>query len=195
MVNKLWYNEYSGCITYRKFLKEHINKYAPNLYQEVEDITPDNVHNFLEIILKRYAEYCFHTYTLDDIGDVIEYYFGYAYKDEFPEQNYPNYSNDDRRSLSMLMISYFDQSGFIGALLPEDVPVLIDFLHTPDKKIVEAGSRMDNYFDQFDDQMRLDEYWLRWETITRQRKEALENNDLLPIRPMGITLNLCYKNR
>jgi len=52
---------------------------------------------------------------------------------------------------------------------------------------------MDNYFDQFDDQMRLDEYWLRWETIIRQRKEALENNDLLPIQPMGITLNLCYK--
>ena|GEM_PF-4037709 len=93
------------------------------------------------------------------------------------------------------MISYFDQSGFIGALLPEDVPVLIDFFHTPDKKIVEAGSKMDNYFDQFDDQMRREEYWFRWETITRQRKEALANNDILPIRPMGITLNLCYKNR
>ena len=31
MVNKLWYKEYSGCITYRKFLKELINKYATNL--------------------------------------------------------------------------------------------------------------------------------------------------------------------
>jgi len=47
---------------------------------------------------------------------------------------------------------------------------------------------------QFDDIKRQDEDYRRWETITKERLQALAENKPLPIRPMSIELSKCLKD-
>jgi hypothetical protein len=51
---------------------------------------------------------------------------------------------------------------------------------------------IDNYFKQFDRSKRFREE-ARFNLINQQRKEAIENGQPIPIRPMGIEIDLFYK--
>lgn len=80
-------------------------------------------------------------------------------------------------------------------LLPEEVPLLIECLNIPEDEIIYVEEKLEKYFNQFDFIERSNiEFPKRWKTIKKQRQEALEKNEPLPIRPMGIELSLCYKN-
>jgi hypothetical protein len=56
--------------------------------------------------------------------------------------------------------------------------------------------RLDKYFAQFDRNFKFnpgEEMDNRWKLINKQRIEAIEKNQPLPIRPMGMELDPCYK--
>lgn len=152
MTNKLWYEKISTKDSYiRTTLQEYIDLYFSDSIQFkiVEDITLENLNEFLEIILKHYQQYHFHATELFDIGETLEYYFDYVYMNEEREINYPEYDNEDRRKLAILMLDYMQMIG-IPKVLHEDVPYLIEFLHANDGEVTQAREKLDTYLTQFD---------------------------------------------
>ena len=128
-----------------------------------------------------------------DLGDAFTIYFWNAFKDEFPE-DYPNYPRDDRRALALYICGYL-QWFTIAFIFPEDVPFILECLNAPTEKIIDMYDKLNKYFDQFDMRARSKELSKRGELIYKQRLEAIEKNDPLPIKPMGIKLDPCYKRR
>jgi len=199
-MNKLWYKEtYLGestedLVYARNHIQEIINLYCTGYFNVPEDITVDNLQQFLEIILKHYQLYNFHSSELAEICESIELYFHKAYFNDFPESFFPTYPKTDRRSLVLHIHDYIDTHEIW--LLPEEVPMLIECMNVSDDKIIKMYDFMDNYFQQFDHAKRCnEEVGRRYRTIKKQRKEALESGKPIPIRPMGIELDLCYKTQ
>jgi len=196
MTNKLWYEKISIEDSYiRKTLQEYIDLYFldSTQFKVVEDITLENLNEFLEVMLKHYQQYHFHVTELYDIGETLEYYFDYVYMNEEREINYPKYDNEDRRKLAILMLDYMQMIG-IPNVLPEDVPYLIEFLHAKDGEVTKAIEKLDAYLSQFDLMKRHNEGYRRWEAITKERQQAIAGNKPLPIRPMSIELSKCLRD-
>lgn len=79
-------------------------------------------------------------------------------------------------------------------ILPENVPFVLKCLNAPYYKIIHKEQKLDDYFNQFDNMKRCSaEIPRRWEVITKQRQEELRKGEPLTIRPMGIELDVCYK--
>lgn len=199
MENKLWYKQaFKGeivnhLINLRNYIQGLIDLYCPELFKVPEDITHNNLQQFLEITLKNYQYYNLNNSNLMDLGEALEYYFSRTYKNEFSNTSYLNYSSNDRRALALHILRHcIEYTSWV--LLPEDVPFLLKCLNVPDDQIVHMEEKLDNYFKQFDFEKRCNvEIPKRWEVITMQRKEALEKGEPLPIRPMGVELDMCYK--
>ncbi|WP_341755666.1 hypothetical protein [Candidatus Tisiphia endosymbiont of Ptychoptera albimana] len=195
MVNKLWYEDIDKDVLLisRNYLQSYIDIYCfdSEQFRVVEDIVTENVGEFLEIILKNYQQYHFHLWNLSDIGQALELYFHRAYIDEF-NTCYPDYPENDRRSLGLYVI-YYIQIGPGYTILPEDVPYLIAYLHTDADEIVGSDKKIDAYLDQFDHIKRCNEGDKRWNAITKERQEAIKEGKPLPIRPMSIKLSSCWK--
>ena len=200
MTNKLWYKPFfkgecvDELIHFRNDIQQIIDMYCPELFQAPEDITPDNLQQFLEVILINYRYYHIRRHHMLNLGDAFDDYFERAYKEDFLEEGYIKYSNTDRRQLVMYTWNLFLSSGAFSALLPEDIPFLLECLHIPDDQITYMYDKIDKYFEQFDVEARVEEICYRWDILVRQRQEALEKNKPLPIRPMGIKLDMCYKD-
>ncbi len=114
-------------------------------------------------------------------------YFHQAY-DEFP-----HYPKNDRKELALNVLCTLERSPG-SSILPEDVPFLIEYLNVPDDKIIRMDSALDDYFDQFDLTKRCNEELShRYEVLRQQRIEAIEKDEPLPIKPMGVELDMCYK--
>lgn len=96
-MNKLWYEprfageDVTAENISRQYLQEIIDLYCFDVFKVLEDITPDNLAQFLEIILKQYEYY--NLSDLMSIDDVFELYFYRRYKDDFPNNFFPVYSN------------------------------------------------------------------------------------------------------
>lgn len=197
MVNKFWYEgTEEELLIARKSIQNFINLYCfdEDEFKVVEDITPENVGKFLEIMLKHYEQYHFRASNLSyALGENLHLYFHRAYMDEFPDNYYPTYSDSDKRTLAMNVIEYIE-IGRGYTVLAEDVPYLIEYLNTPDAQIEQAHAKIEAYFNQFDHDERCNiEAGRRWEAICGERLEAIKNNKPLPIKPMSIELSLCYK--
>ena len=192
MVNKLWYKEPHArspmydITSSREYIQKYIDLYCPEKYKVPEDITTDNLKEFLEIILKYYQLYLFDLNELINLGESINIYFHNAYFDDFPDTFYPNYPDTDRRSLALSILFEMNSTQVI---MPEDVPTLIEYLNVPDDQIADMHDYIDNYFEQFDLCKRFREELSRFNLVSEQRKEAIENGHPIPIRPMGIELN------
>lgn len=197
MVNKLWYQEYPEETKWpREYLQKYINFYCSDskLFKVPEDITLDNLKEFLEIILRQYQYYNISNARLLDLGDAFDKYLGIAFRDEFPD-DYPNYSNEDRRQLALDVCDNCLQHS-TWPIFPEDVPFVIECLNAPEAEIVNMYDRLDKYFDQFDRIKRNNEEWPnRWLVITKERIQALQNNDPLPIKPMSMKIDSCYEDK
>lgn len=195
MVNKLWYEEdLEDGKWAREYLQKYINFYCfdSKLFKVPEDITFDNLKEFLEIIFRQYQHYNLSWLQLLYLGDAFDIYLDIAFRDEF-EEGYANFPDNDRRGLVLSVCRRCVQNS-IWPIFPEDVPFLIECLNAPDAEIVNMYDMLDNYFDQFDSVKRVnEEYKKRWETIKKERIEALQNNQPLPIRPMSIELDPCYQ--
>lgn len=196
MVNKLWYEEDPEDGKWvREYLQELIDLYCfdSKLFKVPEDITLENLKEFLEIILRQYQYYNMHIGHLLDLGDAFDIYLDVAFRDEF-EEGYANFPDSDRRGLA-LSISRRCLQHMTWTLFPEDVSFVIECLNAPDAEVVNMYDKLTKYFDQFD---RINwtskEEPKRWEAIKKERIEALQNNQPLPIRPMSIELDPCYKN-
>lgn len=176
-----------------KFIKECMDLYCTGQFTQVDNLNLQNIPYFLEIILKRYEEYYFNSIDLKDLGDALSTYILYADLDEFPYQESKNLSGNDRRCLGVNMAWILDDTSF--TILPEDVPVLINYLHTPDDQLVGSYDRLIDYLEQFDNTVRWSEVDKRWEVITQQRIEAIARRKPMPVRPMGIELDMCYKKK
>ncbi len=197
MTKKMWYEpEFEGeDVTIenrlREYLQELIDLYCFDIFKVPEDITPDNLAQFLEIILRQYQYY--NLSNLISIGEIFEFYFHRTYKDEFCDNFLPTYPNTDRRSIAMCILKECMIDNY-WPILPEEVPFLIECLNVPEDEIIYIEEKLEKYFDQFDFIERgRNEFHKRWKVIKKQREEALANNQPLPIRPMGIELSLCYK--
>nr|WP_227780010.1 hypothetical protein [Rickettsia sp. Tenjiku01] len=75
MTDKLWYtkiNEEDAYIS--KTLQEYIDVYFFDSaeFKAVEDITLENLGEFLEVMLKHYQQYHFHLGALYDTGEILE---------------------------------------------------------------------------------------------------------------------------
>ena len=197
-MDKLWYtkfrteDEIKYAMIDRDYIQKFIDLYCVEHFSVPEDITTDNLKEFLEIILRCYELYLFKMHELLDLGESIYTYIHRAYMEDFPDTHFPDYPDDDRRGLSLSVLHELDSSQII---LPEDVPFLIAYMNVEEEKIAEKTyDTIDKYFDQFDRSKRCNEELpRRWEVLTKQRFEAIEKGQPLPIRPMGIKLDMCYK--
>jgi len=206
MVNKFWYEKnpltgeyddwkHEEAPVYREYIQELIDLYCPDLYKIPEDITLDNLQQFLEVILKQYQYYNIKSGWLLELGDAIHSYFHRAYREEFPDTNWPTYPEGDRRQLTLdVLDNCFEGTGKWGHFFPEEVPFVIECINVPDEQVADMEDKLDKYFNQFDSMRRINvELGRRWQVLDKQRLEALEKGEPLPIRPMGIELDPCYK--
>ena len=192
MANKLWYkDEYVRWV--RGYLQELIDLYCSDLeqFKVPEDITLDNLKEFIEIILKHYQFYHIGPARMMDLGDALDIFLGFAFEDEFSD-DYPNYPRDDRRELTLYVSDYIRTftSYFIFS---EDVPFILECLNAPNEEIIDMYDKLDKYFEQFDMRAKPKELSKRLELIHKQRLEAIEKYQPLPIKPMGMKLDPCYK--
>jgi hypothetical protein len=173
-------------------LQEYIDLYFfdSKIFKVPTDITPDNLQEFIEIILKHYQYYHLTILELDDIGDSLEKYFFNEFSDD--DGTYPNYPLADRRELVFTVLDGAFTCSYWN-IFPEEVPFILGCLNVPNEQIIEMHDRLENYFKQFDDNARSREDDKRNKLIKQQRIEAIEKNQPLPIKPMGIKLDLCYK--
>ena len=152
MANKLWYkDEDPKYVTWvRRYLQELIDLYCSDSeqFKLPEDITLDNLKEFIEIILKHYQLYHIGVARMMDLGDAFTIYLWNAFEDEFPE-DYPNYPRDDRRALALYICIYL-QSFTSYFIFPEDVPFILECLNAPSEKIIDMYDKLNKYFDQFD---------------------------------------------
>lgn len=197
MANRLWYKDKDpGYVTWvRRCLQKYIDLYCSDSeqFKVPEDITLDNLKEFIQIILKHYQYYHIGSARMMDLGDAFAIYLWNAFEDEFPE-DYPNYPRDDRRALALYICLYLECFTSYS-ILPEDVPFILECLNAPDEKIIDTYDKLDKYFEQFDNSARLDELLKREELIDKQRFAAIEKQQPLPIKPMGMKLDPCYKRR
>nr|WP_245207541.1 hypothetical protein [Rickettsia fournieri] len=73
MTDKLWYEKINEEDAYiRKTLQEYIDLYFFDSveFKAVEDITLENLGDFLEVMLKHYQQYHFHLGELYDTGEI-----------------------------------------------------------------------------------------------------------------------------
>lgn len=200
MANKLWYTPlFEGecvdeSIHFRNDIQQIIDMYCPELFQAPEDITPDNLQQFLEIILINYQYYYIRRHHILNLGEAFDDYFERAYKENFLEAGYIKYPDTDRHQLVLYIWHLFLSSGDFSILLPEYIPLLPECLHTSDDQIIYMYDKIDKYFEQFDIKAHTEEIYHRHDILSEQRLKALEKGDPLPIRPMGIKLDMCYKN-
>jgi hypothetical protein len=197
MANKLWYQDIDQReeLWTRKYIQELIDLYCPALFAVPEDITPDNFLQFLEVILKQYQLYNIDIGHMADLGDAIEFYFHKAYQDDFPDTLYPSYLKNDRRFLALLISNNCLETSTWRHIVPEDVPFVLECLSVPDDQIIYIEERLKTYFNQFDEMRRHNiELSLRFKVLRMQRQLALGKREPLPIRPMGLELDMCYKN-
>ena len=202
MINSSWSNviyyrketDESLCTWSKSCIQKIINFYGPESFHEIENINVNNLHQFLKVLLKNYQYYNISLGSLMELGDAIEEYFKRIYVDH--NWWYPNYPKTDRRLLSLLIIDNCMATTWWWPILPQDVPFLLECLNISDELIIYMEGKLNAYFNQFDLVKRCNaEIPRRWEVITRQRKEALEKGEPLPIRPMGIELDMCYKDK
>lgn len=106
----------------------------------------------------------------------------------YPDPDETRYPKSEKLDLVLDIDFYLESS---EPVFPEDVPKLIEYLDSNNKE--EAGRILNEYLNQFDFNDRRVEEKRRWEAINRERLEAIQNNQPLPIRPMGIELDMCYK--
>lgn len=227
MANKSWYeiSPREGQLV-RAYLQKLINLYCfeSKEIKTPEDITIDNLKDFIEIILKNYQYYHFSHNDLLSLGDAFDIYLQdalgreyleYASGEEFDlsgmeretifehikatreKANYivatPEYPNTDRRQLVLDICSNCMQWSANWVLLPEDVPFVLECLNAPDNENINMYDKLDDYFEQFDIGARFDELAKRRKILTEERLKALRENQPLPIRPMSIELDMCYK--
>lgn len=196
MVNKLWYKddffsaERDYILASRQYIQKYIDLYCPERFNVPEDITTDNLQEFLEIILKYYQLYLFNQNELINLGESIQEYYHKAFIDEFPKKWYPEYPKTDRRELALHILS---EIANCPSILPEDVPVLIKCLNVPEAQIIDMYDYIDNYFNQFERVKRANNQLTRFNFVNDQRKEAIEKGQPIPIRPMGVEIDLYYK--
>lgn len=197
MVNKLWYQvnpeeeDDEELIVARNYIQSFIDLYFfdSKQFKVVEDITTENLGEFLEVVLNYYERYQFHLINLSDLAEAIHLYFHRAYMEDFPDTCFPYYN--DKRQLALDIIDYVELPRYV--ILPEDIKHLIAYLHTS-SDVVIADKQLIVYLEQFNYPKRFDEEEpRRWEAICKERIEAIKNNKPLPIRPMSIELDPCYK--
>ena len=197
MANRLWYqDEDPGYVTWvREYLQELIDLYCldSEQFKVPEDITLDNLKEFIEIILKHYQYYHIGPARMMDLGDALDIFLGNAFKDEFPD-DYPHYPREDRRELTLYICDYIQWFNS-KSIFSEDVPFILESLNAPSEKIIGIYDKLDEYFEQFDISDKYDELLRRKELIDKQRLEAIEKHQPLPIKPMGMKLDHCYKKR
>jgi hypothetical protein len=191
-LNKLWYqqdyseSEKRDLMANRNYIQRYIDLYCPERFNVPEDVTSDNLQEFLEIILKYYQLYLFSNSDLVYLAESIYSYFHQAY-DEFPK-----YHKNDRKELALYILCTIER-GSGSSIIPKDVPVLIKCLNIAEDKIVYMYGYIDSYFEQCDYSKRIAENSSFFNLINQQRKEAIEKGQPLPIRPMGIEIDLYYK--
>ena len=196
MVNKLWYQldnsgvEVKECIARRQCIQKYIDLYCPERFNVPEDITIDNLQEFLEIILKYYQIYLFNQNELINLAESIEDYFHIAYFDEIADISFPEYPKTARQKLAVDILSRMARFPYI---LPEDVPILIKCLNVPEEQIINMCDYIDNYLEQFENVKRCNNEISRFNFINEQRKEAIEKGEPIAIRPMGVEIDLYYK--
>lgn len=172
----------------RRYIQELIDSYCPELFKVTEDINPDNFQHFLEAILVQYQSYNINIGHLLDLGDIMSDYFD----DCFGE--FPIYPEDDRRKLVSTIFKNCLECISQCFMMPEDVPFIIECLNVPDDQVIYMYDRLEQYFDRFDVMKRSNEEMpRRLSILKKQRQEALEKGELLPIRSTGIKLDMCYK--
>ena len=174
----------------RDYIQKFIDLYCVEHFSVPEDITTENLKEFLEIILRYYELYFFKMISLIDLGEALTNCLQEMYAEDFPETNFPYYPKEDRRELILTILDEIESS---QSILPEDVPFLIDCMNVEEEKIAETHKVITDYFDQFDRSKRFMEDIPRFELLNKQRLEAIEKGRPLPIRPMGIELDMCYK--
>lgn len=184
MGNKEWYEEDLWALRYLQELMD-LYCFESKSFTVPEDITPDNFKEFLEIILTQYHYYNMHIGHVLDLGDAFDVYF------RGEDCDYPE---TDRRALAFYISDMAIQSGVNWPILPEDVPFMLECLNAPDEQIIYMYDKLDNYFEQFDHCTRCNEEGPRRDKIiNKQRLDAIAQKEPLPIRPMGIKLDMCYK--
>ena len=75
------------------------------------------------------------------------------------------------------------------------MPFILECLNAPSEKIIDMYDKLDKCFEQFDISAKSDELLKRKELIDKQRLEAIEKHQPLPIKPMGMKLDPCYKKK
>lgn len=205
-MNKLWYRffydeerskleaysklEMEGLIANRQYIQKYIDLYCQGIFSVPEDITTDNLQQFLEIILKYYQLYLFDLNELINLSQSVCNYLHKAYLEDFPDTAFPYYPKNDRRELVLYLLQEIDGC---QSILPEDVPTLIKCFNVSEKQIIDMYDYIDNYLNQFDLSKRFNNSRLCVDLVNKQRKKAIDKGQPLPIRPMGIELDLCYK--
>ena len=190
MENKIWDKEDQCELDY---LQKYIDLYCfdSKSFKVPDDITPDNFKEFLEIILQQYHCYNIDNGHLMDLGDAVDTYF-YRKYNKF--DGYCNYPKNDRRELTFYISSNAIQSYTCWHILPEDVHFILECLNAHEEQIIDMYDKLESYFEQFDGVARCNiEHPRRSDAIKKERLEAIEKNQPLPIRPMGIKLDPCYK--
>lgn len=176
-----------------KYLQKLIDLYFfdSQKYNTPQDITLDNIQDFIQPILEQYYYYNLCTNNLFHIGDALEVYIRRAFADQF-DGDYPNFPQTDKRALILFICDRCLMSSD-WSVFPEDIPFILECINAPGEECMGRYEILDKYFEQFDRKARYLEEDRRWEAIKRERMEALEKGEPLPIRPMSIELDPCYK--
>ena len=133
--NKLWYqqdyseSEKKDLMANRNYIQRFIDLYCPEHFSIPEDITSDNLQEFLEITLKYYQLYLFSNGALVYLTESIYSYFHQAY-DKFPK-----YPKNDRKELALNILCTIER-GSGSSIIPEDVAFLIKCLNISEDKII-----------------------------------------------------------
>ena len=196
MVNKIWDED---DLWVPKYLQELIDVYFfdSEQFKVPSDITNDNLHQFLETILKHYQYYHIHYTVLLNLGDALDTYLYYLDYDVI--EGYSKHTvylkNDRRYAANRVYNDCLQGGGDWHHMFPEEVPFVLEYLTAPETEIIHIEEKLDAYFEQFDMMQRCNvEIPRRWKAICRERLEAIKNDEsLLPIKPMTIELDMCYK--
>lgn len=141
----------------KEFLNQIIKNIVKGSFRKLDDLSLDNLRNFLIPILKAYEKGLIDHSTLKNIADGLEEFIYEKYSSDYPDSAYPKLPEEDKRFIGLKIIDYIDGMLDQFIIFPEDVSHFIEALQIPIGKEVEGYEKLKKYIKSFNFSQRLQE--------------------------------------